>query len=118
MLLHKGVGADHIVGRDALADADDQRHARGGRLADCVGREGRRHIDDRDIRAGLAHRFSHRVEHRHLAVDRRLAAAPRHDTGDDTGAIGDHLAGVELALAAGDALHDQPGICIDQDAHA
>jgi hypothetical protein len=37
--------------------------------------------------------------------------------GDDLGAVLDHLPGVERAVAAGDALNDQAGVLVDEDAH-
>ena len=52
------------------------------------------------------------------AVERGLAALARRHAGDDPGAVGLHRAGVEVALAAGDALDDEPRLGSDEDAHA
>ena len=45
------------------------------------------------------------------------ALAGRH-AGDDRGAVFEHRPGVELALAAGDALDDEARVAPDEDAHA
>ena len=58
----------------------------------------------------------HGVEHRQAQV--LLAAAPGRDAADQLGAVGDGLLGMEGALLAGEALADDPGVLVDQDAHA
>ena len=63
-------------------------------------------------------RVGDRVEHRDRAVERRLAALARGHAGDDLRAVRQHRARVELALAAGDALDEQPRVAPDEDAHA
>src|ERR1043166_4292368 len=47
-----------------------------------------------------------------------LSALSRRHPGDDMGAVGDHLAGVEGAVAAGDPLDLAPRVLVDEDAHA
>ncbi len=58
------------------------------------------------------------VEDRNRAVERRLAALARCHPGDDVRAVLLHRPAVELALAAGDAVDDQPRLGSDEDAHA
>ena len=53
-----------------------------------------------------------------LPSSARLAALAGRHAGHDVGAVGLHLAGVEVALAAGDALDEQARRAIDEDAHA
>src|SRR5207247_2118670 len=47
----------------------------------------------------------------------RRAALPRGHAADDVGAVGDHLVRVERALVAREALDDDGGLFIEQDAH-
>ena len=47
-----------------------------------------------------------------------LAALPGVTTGDHVGAVAAVVAGVERALAAGEAGDDEPRLRVDQDAHA
>ena len=51
-------------------------------------------------------------------VERGLAALARRHAGDDPGAVLLHRPAVEVALATGDALDDQPRLGPDEDAHA
>ena len=83
---------------------------------DGVGGKARRHIDDAGVGAGGLHGLLHRVEDRHGAKD-PLAALAGGGTAYDVGAVVDHLLGVEIALAAGDALHEQPCVAVDKNAH-
>src|SRR6266702_74893 len=116
--LHPVLGADHVAHRDALGDADHQVEVRLHRLVDRRGGERRRHVDHRDIRAGLLLRFLHRGENRDafvgftglLRVDARDVAIPA------VGVFLSHL-GVEPPGLAGDALRHHPGIFVDEDSH-
>ena len=85
------------------------------RLVDRVGREARRHEDHRRVRARLADGLGHRVEHRH-ALD-VLAALAGSDAGDDLRAVGAVPQPVEAALGAGQPLHHEPRLEIDDDRH-
>src|SRR5690606_17856066 len=89
------------------------------RFPDRIGRARRRHVDDRDGRAGLRARFLHAGEDRDaLEV---LAGLLRIDAGDESGlAVGVVAAHprVELAGLAGDSLRDDLGVLVDQDRHA
>ncbi len=58
------VDAEHVVGRDALGDADDGVDAGVGRLVDRVGGEARRHEDHRGVGAGLRARRRRRCRRR------------------------------------------------------
>src|ERR1700730_15452603 len=105
----------HVEHRDALGDADDERHAGIDRLEDGVGGERRRHVDRRGGGAGLAYGLVDGV------VDGQVemlgaAFAGRH-AADHLGAVGDRLLGVERALGAGEALADDFRLGIDQDCH-
>ena len=77
------------------------------RLEDRVGRARRGDVDAGGVRARLADRLGDRVEHRH-ACRRRAVWPPLPGVTPATTWVpyGEHLAGVELALAAGDALDD------------
>ena len=90
----------------------------GGRLHDRVRRAAGRDEDAGRVRAGLADRLGDRVEDRHRPVEGGLAALARRDAGDDPGAVLLHRPAVELALAAGDALDEEPRLGPDDDAHA
>jgi hypothetical protein len=67
--------------------------------------------------APVVSRLFDRVEDRNFALD-PFAALAGGDAGDDIGAVGQHLLGVEESFAAGDALHHQAGVFIYEDAHA
>src|ERR1041384_5543604 len=62
-------------------------------------------------------RLAHGVKDRHRGVE-ALAALPRRHPGDDVGAVGYHLPGVEGAVAAGDPLHHEAGVPVHEHAHA
>src|SRR5262249_54036311 len=62
------------------------------------------------------HGLGDAVEDRHAV--HVLAPAPGRHAGHHLGAVGQHLLGVEAAVAAGDPLHDQARVAVDQDAHA
>ncbi len=101
---------DHVLDRNAFGDADDQRDFRVDRLADGVGRAGRRDVDHRGVGAGGVTRFGDRVEHRQ--ADMRGAALAGRGAADDLGAeIGQRLLGMEGAVLAGKALGDDLGVC-------
>src|SRR5262249_49157821 len=76
-----------------------------------------RHVDDGRVGAGGPDRLVDGVEDRHLALE-GLAALPRRHAAHHRGAVLQHLAGVERALAPGDALDQQPRLRVDEDAHA
>src|SRR5258706_9844193 len=107
--------AERIAHRQPFGDAHDQPDPCVRGLVDGVDREGRGHVDDRCVRAGRAHRIGDAVEHRH-AMHLRAALAGR-DPGDDARAVLEHLLGVKRAVATRDALHDDPGRLVDEDAH-
>ena len=78
------------------------------RLVDGVGGEARRDEDQRRVRAGLLDRLGDGVEDRD-ALD-VLAALAGRDAGDDVRAVGAVAQAVEAALAAGQALDDEPRV--------
>eukprot|EP00043_Microstomoeca_roanoka_P023704 m.259179 g.259179 ORF g.259179 m.259179 type:complete len:275 (-) comp34239_c0_seq1:1149-1973(-) len=108
--------AHHVEHRNALGDADDQLHLGVDRFEDRVGREGRRHIDDRGIRFGHVLGLVHRVEDRQVQM-RGAAFAGRH-AADHLGAVGDGLFAVEGPLRAGQALADHLGVFVDKNGHS
>jgi hypothetical protein len=116
-LIEIGTDADHIQRGDAFGDADDERNSGIGRFEDSVGGETSRHVDDRRVGLGLRHRLGDGVKHRHPAVAGPLPTLAGRDTGHDMRAVRDHLLAVELTLASGDTLHEQPGVLVDQDCH-
>jgi hypothetical protein len=103
------------VGGDALGDADDRLDAGVDRLVDGVGGEAGRHEHHRRVGTPLGDRLGHGVEHRHPADV--LAALAGGHAGHHVGAVVAVSQRVEAALAAGDALHDQPGLLGDDDGH-
>src|SRR5690606_4785595 len=106
----------HVQHRDALGDGDDDLDARVGRLQDRVGRVRRRHVDDGRVDAGLDDGIGDGVEHRQAQV--LGAALARRHAAHDLGAVLDHLLGVEGALGTGEALDDDLGVLVDQNAHS
>ena len=112
---HEFAGANHVQHRDSLGDADREPDPGGGRLHDRVGGERGRDEDPGDVGAGRGHRVGDGVEYRD-AVLVGTTLAGRH-SGDDVGAEGAHLRGVETPLASGDALDEHTAVPIDQQAH-
>jgi hypothetical protein len=100
---------------NAFGDADDHLDAGIRRFEDGIGRERRRHVDHRGVGAGFAHGIVHGVEHRQADV--RAAALARGHAADQFGAVFEHLLGMEGALLAGEALGDDLGVLVDQNAH-
>ena len=100
---------------DVLGDADRRRDAGVGRLVDRVGREAGGDEDERRVRAGRGDGGGDRVEDRD-AVD-VLAALAGRDAGDDVRAVVAVAQAEEAALAAGQALHEQPRVAVDEDRH-
>src|SRR5712691_9595440 len=80
--------ARHVQHRDALRDAHDERNGGVRSLEDRRGGDRGRDVDHGCVRLGLAYRVGDGVEHR------------------------------DRAVAAGNALHHQAGLLIDEDAHA
>src|SRR6185436_692554 len=107
--LHPIAGLHHVQDRDALGDADHEIEAGIDRLVDGRRREGRRHVNHRDVGAGRLLRLFHRLEYRYAFV--ALSALLRRDAGDVAGfavrVLLAHL-GVELPGLAGDALGQHP----------
>ena len=71
--------------------------------------------DDRRICIRGFNGFAHGVEHRNAQYV--LTALARRYARDDVRAVSEHLLGMEGALAAGNALNDEPRVLIDNDAH-
>ena len=100
---------------DELGDADHRHDPRVDGLVDRIGREARRHEDERRIRVGLLDRIHDRVEHWD-AFD-ILAALAGRDAGNDVRAVALVAQAVEAALAAREALDDEPRVGVDDDRH-
>src|SRR6185503_6681136 len=83
---------------------------------DRVGGGGGRHEDQRAIRPGGLDRILHRVPDREAVVGG--AALPRRHAAHDHGAVFLAARGMEGAFLAGDPLHEDSGVAIDEDAHA
>ena len=115
LAFHEGQRLQHVHRRNAFGDADGQRNPGVGRFHDRVGGKRRRHEDHRRVRAGLAHRVVHAVEDRPAFV-RRAALAGRH-AADDLRAVRRGRLGVKRAFAAGQPLHDQPRVFVEQNGH-
>src|SRR5687768_4183487 len=107
----------HVEHRNSLGDAHDEADPGIGGFGDRAGGHGGRDVDHRGVGPGLRDRFGDGVKHRDGTLE-PLAPLPRRDARHDPGAVLDHLAGVETSVPPGDALHHQPGIGVDEDAHA
>src|SRR6266540_6683982 len=105
----------HVEHGDVLGDQHDRADAGVDRLVERVDREAGGHEDQRGVGAALGDRVGHGVEHRD-ALD-LLAGLARRDAGDHVGAVGAVAQRVEAALAAGEALDDEPGVGVDEDGH-
>jgi len=113
--LHGVLDERHVGDRDALGDGDDEVELGVDALVDRVGRERGRHVDHRHGGAGGLLRLTHGVEHRH-AFDDLTALAGRH-AGDELGAVGERVLAVEEAGFTGEALAEDLGIAVDENAH-
>src|SRR5260221_3210393 len=109
---------DHVEGRDALGDAEDRGDAGGYGLEDRVGGARCRDENATGVRARLGDGFGDRVEDRDAPVEGPLTALAGRHARDDLRPVRLHGPGMELALAAGDPLDDEPGVVADEDAHA
>ena len=112
---HVALYAHHVLGRYAVGDTDTIANARIGGFHDGIGRERRWHHDDGGIGTGGRDRIFHRIEHRHPVLG--LTAFSRRDAGNDVGAILDHFLRVETADGSGNALDQNFGVFVDQNAH-
>src|SRR5712671_6472935 len=112
----EGLHPHHVRHRHPLGDAHDERHPRVGRLHDGVGGGGGRDEDQRAVGAGGLGRLLHRVPDREALVGG--AALAGRDPAHHLGAVLLAARGVEGALLAGDALHEDAGLLVDEDAHA
>ena len=105
-----------VLGRDALGDAHDEPDAGRGRLEDRRRRGLRRHGDERGGGAGRGDGLGDRVEDRD-ALRRSWPPLPGVTPADDLRAVGLVAQAVVLALPAGEALHDDLGVGVDEDGH-
>ncbi|KAF1856457.1 hypothetical protein Lal_00048580, partial [Lupinus albus] len=87
------LGFQHVDGRDAFGDADDQLDAAESRFEDGILAERSRNVDHRCVGAGGFHGFLDGVEHRQAEVG-GAALAGGH-AANHLGAVGDGLLGVE-----------------------
>ena len=115
LALHVLFDFDHVQDRDAFGDAADQLDPGVDGFHDGVGGKGGRDVDDGCRGAGLFYGFFDGVKDRE-AVDGAAAFAGG-DTADHPGAVLPGALGVEQAGGAGDALGDDCGVFVDQDAH-
>ena len=111
---HLGFHPHHVDHRNSFGDANDQLDAGIDRFQDSIRRAGRGNENHRDVAAGFLARFPDGVEDRHFVL-KLLAAFPGRDAGDDLGAVFHALLRVKSAGAAGDALHAEAGVFIDEE---
>ncbi len=106
----------HVHDRDALGDADDQLHTGVHRLKDRIGRERRRD----ENRGGCGSRFTHRlangVENGNHIREFLSAFAGGHAGHEFRPVIKRELC-VACAEGAGDALHEDFGVFVNEDGH-
>ena len=105
----------HVQGRNAFGDANDQLDAAERCFKDGILAERSRYVDNAGGCASGSYGFFHGVENRQVQVSG--AAFARSNATNHLGAVFDGLLGVEAALRTGDALADNFGVFIDQDAH-
>src|SRR5206468_2406476 len=105
----------HVLGGHAVGNRHDEPDTCVGCLHNGVGAERGRDEDERGGGPGGRDGFLDGVEDRALEMGR--TALPRGHAADDVRAVGDHLVGVERALVAREALDDDGGALIEQDAH-
>ena len=108
--------AEHVVRRDVLGDADDGRDARVGRLVDGVGGEARRDEDERSRSRRCASTAAATVSKTGMPST-SWPPLPGRDAGDDVRPVGAVAQAEEAALAAGQALDDEPRLAVDEDRH-
>ena len=111
----RGLDLHHVVDRDALGDAHDERDTGVGRLEDRVRRVGRGHVDHARLGAGLRDRVAHGVEHRQTEV--LLAASARRHAADQLGAVLEALLRVKGPLLARETLADDARVLVDEYGH-
>src|SRR5262245_1841395 len=111
----EGLHPYHVRHRHPLGDAYDERHARVRGFHDGVGGRRRGHEDQRAVGAGRLHRVLHRVPDREALVGG--AALARRHPAHHLRAVLLAAGGVERALLAGDPLHQDARIAVDEDAH-
>lgn len=105
----------HVEGRHAFGDADDQLHAGVHGFQDGVLGKRCRYVDHRGVSLGLAYGILHGVEHRQAQV--LGTALTRGHATNDLGADLQRLFGVESPVLAGETLHQHFRIFVDQYAH-
>ena len=108
--------ADHVVDRDALRDADDERDFCVDGFEDGVGCAGRGDVDDGAVGVGAFDRVLHGGEDGE-ALKACAAAEAGVDAGDDFGVVGERATDLVLALVA-EALNHDAGAAVEKDAHA
>lgn len=106
----------HVLYWDAFRDADDELHARVRGFHDGVRSEGRGNEDHGGVAVRGLFGFRYSIEDGDLAFKELAALAGGH-AGDDVGAEVHAVFGVECAGAAGDALHDQTGVLVNERCH-
>jgi len=114
-LVDVGLHLDHVCDGNALGDGDDDLDAGVRRFHQGVGCKRRRHKHNAHVRTRLCDRIRDRVEHG--AVEVGLASLPWRHAANNVGAVFNHLACVEGAFASGEALDDDFGVAVDENAH-
>src|SRR5262249_44731175 len=112
----EGLDADHVRDGGAFRDAHYERHASVGGFHDGVSGGGRRHEDEGAVRARGLHRFLHGVPDGKALVDRPALA--RGDSAYHLRAVLLAAEGVEGTFLAGDSLHQDLRLLVDEDAHS
>ena len=112
----RGFDLNHVANRNAFSDGDDQLEPGVNRLEDGVGGEGWRNKNRGGGRAGFFDGLGHAVEDRHL-IFKYLSGFAGSDSGDDLRTILEAELGVAAAEAAGDALDEDLGVCLDENCH-
>ena len=114
---HLRFHSHHVHDRNSFGDANDELNAGVDCFENSIGRACCGNENNRDVAVRLLSRFPNRVEHRNFAVE-HLAALSGRNAGNNVRAVLHALARMKSTDAAGDPLHEESSIFIDEDGHS
>jgi len=113
LLVERVFNRDHVLLRDTLGDANNQRDLCFDGFKDPGGCEGRGNVDDRRIAVGSLLGFCNCVEHRETQVSGATFLGS--NAANHLGAVSNGLLAVERALLSGKSLADYFGVLVHKD---